>query len=76
MYPKSPSVVAFVKFLSMLKRAPPYRLALDIMENALSLIDPGVSVGEEVKRSLSTAGSESVMVCWVVSGRESAVKMS
>ena len=60
----------------MFKRAGPYRVVLDIMEKALSLRVLGVSKGEKVKRSPSTASGVRYMVCWVVSGRESEVKIS
>ncbi len=46
------------------------------MEKALSLRELGLSIGDEVKRSLSTASRGSLMVCWVDSGSESAVKRS
>jgi hypothetical protein len=39
----------------MLKREGPYRVVLDIMEKALSLRELGVSKGDKVKRSVSTA---------------------
>jgi hypothetical protein len=62
MYPKSASDVAFdmvLSKLSMFKRAGPYRVVLDIIEKALSLRELGVSKGDKVKRSLSTASGVS-----------------
>jgi hypothetical protein len=47
----------------MFKRAGPYRVVLDIMEKALSLRVLGVSKGNKVKMSLSTASVVSYMVC-------------